>query len=106
MEHDMTLEPLYQERVWGGQSLRSAFGRSLPDGGGIGESWELVDREEAKSVVKNGPYKGWTLHQLWTDRRQEIFGPTFDNQRFPILIKTPDATDSLPFKVPPPAALA
>jgi mannose-6-phosphate isomerase len=106
MEHYMTFEPIYQERVWGGQSLCSAFGRSLPDACRIGESWELVDREEAQSVVRNGPYKGWTLHRLWTECRQDIFGPSFDEPRFPILIKILDATDRLSVQVHPPATLA
>jgi mannose-6-phosphate isomerase len=106
MEHYMTFEPIYQERVWGGQSLCSAFGRSLPDGCRIGESWELVDREEAQSVVQKGPFKGWTLHRLWTERRAEIFGAEFDNHRFPILIKILDATDRLSVQVHPPATLA
>src|SRR3984957_2268960 len=106
MEHYMTFEPIYQERVWGGQSLCSTFGRRLPDGCRIGESWELVDREEAQSVVQDGPYKGWTLHRLWTERRPEIFGSTFDDHRFPILIKILDATDKLSVQVHPPATLA
>ena len=103
MEHYMTFEPIYQERVWGGRSLCSAFGRSLPDGCRIGESWELVDREEAQSVVQNGRYKGWTLHRLWTECRQDIFGPVLDEPRFPILIKILDATDRLSVQVHPPA---
>jgi mannose-6-phosphate isomerase len=106
MEHHMTFEPIYQERVWGGQSLCSTFGRSLPDGCRIGESWELVDREEAQSVVQKGPFKGWTLHRLWTERRKEIFGPEFEEHRFPILIKILDATDRLSVQVHPPATLA
>jgi mannose-6-phosphate isomerase len=106
MEHYMTFEPIYQERVWGGQSLCSAFGRTLPDGCRIGESWELVDREEAQSVVQDGPFKGWTLNRLWTERREQIFGAGFDDHRFPILIKILDATDRLSVQVHPPATLA
>src|SRR5258708_40360596 len=93
MEHYMTFEPIYQERVWGGQSLRSAFGRSLPDGRRIGESWELVYREEAQSVVQNGPYKGRTLHQLWTQSRLVIFVPALLETRFPILFLILALTD-------------
>jgi mannose-6-phosphate isomerase len=106
MESYVTFEPIYQERVWGGQSLGSTFGRSLPEGCRIGESWELVDREEAQSVVRNGPLEGWTLHQLWAERRQEIFGSSFDDPRFPILIKILDATDRLSVQVHPPPSLA
>ena len=37
--------PIYKEKVWGGRSLASVFGRQLPNGTNYGESWELVDRE-------------------------------------------------------------
>ncbi|HEX3875249.1 MAG TPA: hypothetical protein VHW26_13940, partial [Solirubrobacteraceae bacterium] len=56
---------LYQERVWGGQRLAAVFGRQLADGRRIGESWELVDRDDAQSVVVDGPLAGATLHELW-----------------------------------------
>ncbi|MFM8683253.1 MAG: hypothetical protein ACKOEG_05690 [Chthoniobacterales bacterium] len=47
--------PLYMERVWGGRELASQLGRSLPGAQPIGEAWEIVDREEAQSVVADGP---------------------------------------------------
>ena len=106
MENYLTFEPIYQERVWGGQTICSAFGRSLPGGCRIGESWELVDREEAQSVVNSGEFKGWMLHRLWRDRQEEIFGSVFENDRFPILIKILDAADRLSVQVHPPAAIA
>ncbi|MBV9275648.1 MAG: class I mannose-6-phosphate isomerase [Verrucomicrobia bacterium] len=106
MENCLTFEPIYQERVWGGQTLRSAFGRNLPSGRRIGESWELVDREEAQSVVNGGQFAGWTLHRLWTERREEIFGNSLSEHRFPILIKILDAADKLSVQVHPPAELA
>ncbi len=52
------LEPLYQERVWGGRALESALGRTLPSKSPIGEAWEIVDRPEAQSVVKGGRHAG------------------------------------------------
>src|SRR4051794_36781692 len=92
----LMFEPVYQERAWGGRRLESAFGRRLPAGKQIGESWEIVDRREAQSVVRHGPWKGRTLHQLWRDRRREIFGTDApDVPRFPILAKLLDAHEKL-----------
>ena len=62
------------ERVWGGRRLQEFYGKKLPAGRPIGESWEIVDRPEAQSVVRNGPLRGKTLHELWTQYRPEIFG--------------------------------
>ncbi|MEK0445777.1 MAG: hypothetical protein RLZZ399_1098 [Verrucomicrobiota bacterium] len=103
----LSFVPLYQERVWGGRDLAQKLGRSLPLAGPIGESWDLVDREEAQSVVENGPWQGVTLHTLWTRHREAVFGRGLrDSPRFPLLFKILDARELLSVQVHPPAALA
>ena len=79
------------ERIWGGRKLAELFGKNLPSNKPIGESWEIVDRPEAQSVVSDGPLKGRTLHELWSQHRQEIFGDVPQAPRFPLLIKLLDA---------------
>ena len=94
------------ERVWGGRRLESLFGKALP-AGQIGESWEIVDRPEAQSVVRDGPWQGRTLHQLWMEERAAIFGQGLpDSPRFPILAKLLDAAEKLSLQVHPPPAIA
>ena len=104
----ITFKPLYMERVWGGRELERVYHRSLPDPASpFGESWEIVDREGEQSVVDEGPLAGTTLHELWTNQREEIFGSGYVNHpRFPILIKVLDARDDLSIQVHPPAHLA
>lgn len=104
----ITFTPIYMERVWGGRELERVYGRQLPDPSRpFGESWEIVDRPEAQSVVNAGALAGCSLHELWTTRRSEIFGDGFpDYPRFPILIKVLDARDDLSIQVHPPAELA
>lgn len=102
----LTFTPLYMTRVWGGRSLESVYHRSLPDDQPYGESWEITDRPDEQSVVTDGPHAGKTLHQLWTDHREEIFGSGFSGERFPLLIKILDAQDDLSIQVHPPAAIA
>jgi mannose-6-phosphate isomerase len=100
--------PFYQERVWGGRELADRLGRPLPGRRPIGEAWEIVDRPEAQSVVAEGPLRGKTLHDLWTEHRAEIFGPRHaaSGPRFPLLCKLLDARDRLSVQVHPPAAVA
>jgi len=90
------------ERVWGGKKLATLFGRQLPTTNPIGESWELVDRPQAQSVVSKGKFSGTTLHELWTKHRSAIFGDGYDQERFPLLIKILDASDALSVQVHPP----
>jgi len=105
----VVFEPLAMERVWGGRRLETLYGKSLPQGAPIGESWEIVDREDAQSVVHSGPLRGLTLHELWTTHRGEIFGAAYANheaRHFPILIKLLDARERLSVQVHPPASMA
>ena len=102
----LAFEPVFIERMWGGRRLESAFHKKLPPQKRIGESWEIVDRPEAQSVVAGGPLRGKTLHELWTQRRKEIFGDVPDTPRFPLLIKILDAHEKLSLQVHPPENLA
>lgn len=103
----LAFEPLFMERVWGGRRLGALPGKKLPSHGRIGESWEIVDREEAQSVVHTGPLRGKTLHELWSRHRAEIFGSGApESARFPLLLKLLDAQERLSVQVHPPARIA
>jgi mannose-6-phosphate isomerase len=102
----LTFEPFFVERMWGGRRLESEFGKKLPFQKRIGESWEIVDRPEAQSIVANGPLKGKTLHDLWTQHRKQIFGDAPDAPRFPLLLKLLDAHERLSLQVHPPGRFA
>ena len=107
LESPLVFEPIFMDRVWGGRRLEQLYGKKLLPGARVGESWEIVDREEAQSVVHDGPLRGQTLHELWTNRREEIFGPGLDgSERFPLLVKMLDAQERLSLQVHPPAELA
>ncbi|MGI9086806.1 MAG: type I phosphomannose isomerase catalytic subunit [Chthoniobacterales bacterium] len=102
----LVFAPLFMERIWGGRRLETLYGKSLPADRSIGESWEIVDRPEAQSVIISGPLQGHTLHHLWTTRRAEIFGKVPDAPRFPLFVKLLDARETLSLQVHPPAEIA
>jgi len=102
----ITFEPLFRERPWGGRRLKTQFGKRLPPKVRIGESWEIVDRPEAQSIVRDGPLYAKTLHDLWTQHQQEIFGDVAKFSRFPLLIKLLDAQEKLSLQVHPPENIA
>ena len=111
MENDpaqpLLFEPIFQERVWGGRSLERTFGKALPLGKNIGESWEIVDRAEAQSIVRQGPWRGRSLHEIWCAQHDEVFGrEVVHTPRFPILAKLLDARAKLSVQVHPPARVA
>jgi mannose-6-phosphate isomerase len=110
----LTFEPLFIERMWGGRRLESEFHKKLPPQKRIGESWEIVDRPEAQSVVASGPLCGKTLHELWMQHREDVFGEAPKTarearalpNRFPLLIKLLDAQEKLSLQVHPPENVA
>jgi mannose-6-phosphate isomerase len=107
MRELLRFQPLYQQRVWGGRALETALGRTLPAGEPIGESWEIVDRAEAQSVVAGGSLAGRSLRQVLAERGAEIMGPQWPAGRpFPILVKWLDCRERLSLQVHPPAAVA
>ena len=106
IDSPLIFEPIFIERMWGGRRLESEFHKKLPPQMRIGESWELVDRAEAQSIVANGPLRGKTLHQLWTQHRNEVFGAVPRSERFPLLIKILDAQEKLSLQVHPPENVA
>lgn len=100
-------DPIFQERVWGGRALAERLGRALPEGKPIGESWEIVDRPEAQSVVRGGEFAGKSLRELIEARAEEVMGPEWERTRaFPILVKWLDCRERLSLQVHPPASIA
>lgn len=107
MLYPLTFQPLFKERVWGGRRLAELYGKPLPEGKVIGESWEITDRPEGVSVVTNGPFAGRDLRWLMERHADEILGPVpCSAGRFPWLIKILDCEDDLSLQVHPPASVA
>lgn len=103
----LRFKPIYQERVWGGRGLERFLDRKLPGDAPVGESWELVDRVEAQSLVAEGPLAGRSLRDLVASRGAEIMGPHWPGERpFPILVKWLDCRERLSLQVHPPASIA
>jgi mannose-6-phosphate isomerase len=103
--YPLTFHPRFKDRVWGGRTLESLYGKMLPPAVPIGESWEIADRPGDESVVANGPLAGETLRGLMDRYGTAILGhaqPAAAN-RFPILCKILDARDTLSVQVHPPA---
>jgi mannose-6-phosphate isomerase len=107
LDSPIVFKPIFQERIWGGRKLEELFGKDIPPGKRIGESWEVVDRPEAQSMVRDGPLTGRSLHDLWVNFREEAFGKVADSPsrtgvpRFPLLIKLLDAREKLSLQVHP-----
>ncbi len=99
--YPLKFEPIYKQRIWGGQKLRDFFNKDIPPFEKIGESWELADLPNDKSVISNGELAGQTF--IWAIQKypQEIIGNDSFIGPFPLLIKFIDAEDILSVQVHP-----
>ena len=86
--------------------METLLGATLPDSTTpFGEAWAVCDRPEAPSVTADGV----SLHELWTQHREEVFGKALvssTSPTFPLLMKILDACDDLSIQVHPPASMA
>lgn len=97
------LKPILMERVWGGNRLDQLHGKTIPSGMVIGESWELVDRPEAQSIVTGGAFDGQPLREVIQAHPAAVLGElaAARPQRFPLLLKYVDAGTALSVQVHP-----
>ncbi|MEG2479425.1 MAG: type I phosphomannose isomerase catalytic subunit, partial [Mucinivorans sp.] len=104
MLYPLKFKPLYKERIWGGRELETTFGKKLPSGKVIGESWELSAVAGDVSVVSNGKLKGNNLQELIEIYMGDLVGENVYDRfgdEFPLLIKLIDAQDFLSIQVHP-----
>jgi mannose-6-phosphate isomerase len=107
MLYPLCFKPIPQERIWGGRNLETLYGKQLPPGVRIGESWEISDRPGAESEISNGPLAGKTLHWVVQHHPRELLGSARPLKgRFPLLVKILDAEEKLSLQVHPPAERA
>ena len=101
--YPLKFRPIYKQRIWGGQKLREVFNKDIPPFEKIGESWELADLPDDKSVISNGKLAGQTLGSVIEKYPKEITGDEDFSGPFPLLIKFLDAEDILSVQVHPDA---
>jgi len=104
----LQFEPKLSPKVWGGSRL-ARYGKALPQGKAIGESWDLYDRPGESAVVAQGPFKGSTLNALMAEFGPGLLGAAaFEAgaRYFPLMVKLIDAQDALSVQVHPDDAQA
>ena len=106
--YPLTFHPIFKERIWGGREIEKLYGKKLPAGRRIGESWEISDRPDDESIVANGKFAGKSLRWLMENHRAELLGDAkpANGNRFPLLCKILDAHAKLSLQVHPPASIA
>ncbi|MGG0307049.1 mannose-6-phosphate isomerase, class I [Priestia megaterium] len=98
MKEPIFLNPLFKERVWGGERLREVYKYKIPSLK-TGECWAISAHENGKNRIRTGKYAGKKLDEMWSEY-PELFG-NFQSEQFPLLTKILDANDDLSIQVHP-----
>ncbi|MGE0018344.1 MAG: type I phosphomannose isomerase catalytic subunit [Draconibacterium sp.] len=102
--YPIKFKPIYLEKLWGGQRIKTLLNKDFGQLKNCGESWEISGVEGSISVVSNGFLEGNDLNELIEIYMGELVGEKVYEQfgnEFPLLIKFLDAQDDLSVQVHP-----
>jgi mannose-6-phosphate isomerase len=107
--YPLKFEPILKEKIWGGNTLASRYGKKSNSLKNIGESWELSALKGDLSVVTNGFLADNNIEELIEVYMGDLIGDSiydkFGNE-FPLLIKLIEAREDLSVQVHPGNELA
>lgn len=95
----LLMTPHFSQRPWGGERLRTTLQKNLPqEGGPFGESWELSDHPDGRSLVAN---IGLPFGDVLRAYPREMIGRAHAPEKYPLLVKYIDAAGDLSVQVHP-----
>lgn len=102
--YPLKFKPIFHEKIWGGNRLKSLLNKDFGDLPNCGESWELSSVEGQISEISNGFLAENNLQELIEIYMGELVGDNVYKKfgiEFPLLIKFIDANDDLSIQVHP-----
>ncbi len=107
--YPLKFKPIFKDKIWGGQKVRTRLGMDFSPLPNCGEAWILSGVEGSQTIVSNGFLEGNELNELVEVYMDDLLGEkVFEKHRkeFPILIKFIDSNDYLSIQVHPDDTLA
>lgn len=102
--YPIKFKPIFHDKIWGGNRMRTILNKDYGDLPNCGESWELSGVEGNISVVSNGFLKGNDLNEIIEIYMGDLVGDKVYEKfgiEFPLLIKFIDAQNDLSIQVHP-----
>ncbi|MGI9542582.1 MAG: type I phosphomannose isomerase catalytic subunit [Cyclobacteriaceae bacterium] len=107
--YPLKFKPIFKEKMWGGQKIKTELGKDFSPLPNCGETWEISGVEGNISQVAEGSLEGRCLPDLIEEYKEELVGKkvyqTYGNE-FPLLVKFLDANLDLSIQVHPDDDLA
>jgi len=102
--YPLKFTPVYHDKIWGGNRLKTKLNKDYGNLPNCGESWEISGVEGRISVVENGFLAGNNLQELIEIYMGDLVGDKVYKKfgvEFPLLIKFIDANQDLSVQVHP-----
>lgn len=107
--YPLKFNPIYKDKIWGGQKIKTSLGMDFGDLPNCGEAWVISGVDGNPTEVSNGFLAGNELNELVEIYMGELVGEKIFDQfgnEFPLLIKFIDSNDWLSIQVHPDDVLA
>lgn len=107
--YPLKFTPIFKEKIWGGQKVKTMLGMDFSPLPNCGEVWVLSGYPGEISVVSNGFLQGNDLNELIEVYMEDLLGDKVFEQygtEFPLLVKILDSNDWLSIQVHPDDAMA
>lgn len=107
--YPLKFHPIFKEKLWGGQKIRTVLGKDFGDHANCGETWELSGVNGNISIISNGSLAGSSLIEIIHEYKEDLLGKSIlehFGEEFPLLIKFIDAAEDLSIQVHPDDTLA
>ena len=102
--YPLRFEPILKEKIWGGNTLVTHYGKRGEGLKNVGESWELSAVSGNLSVVSNGFLAGNNIQEIIEVYMGDLIGDAVFEKfgiEFPLLIKLIEAREDLSVQVHP-----
>jgi len=109
MLYPLKFQPVFKEKIWGGQKIRTLLNIDFSPLPNCGEMWALSGVSGYQTKIVNGFLAGNELNEILEIYMDELVGEkVYDRHKteFPLLVKIIDATDYLSIQVHPDDQLA
>ncbi len=107
--YPLKFNPVFKEKIWGGDKIRTIFGMDFAPLPNCGEAWVLSGYGDDVSVVNNGFLAENQLDELIEVYMEDLVGEVVFEKygnKFPLLIKILNSNDWLSIQVHPDDTLA
>jgi mannose-6-phosphate isomerase len=107
--YPLKFKPVFDERIWGGEKIRTRLGLDFSPMTRCAEAWVLSGYEGKQTIVSNGFLEGNEINELVEVYMDDLVGgKVFETtgNTFPLLIKFIDSHDWLSLQVHPDDELA